>query len=38
MNLTLLAPDIQEAILIEDSFVTASLNEHQLHAVAVIFG
>jgi hypothetical protein len=38
MNLTLLAPDIQEAILIEDNVAAASLNEHQLRAVAGIFG
>ena len=38
MNLALLAPDIQEAILIVDKVAPASLNEHQLRAVARIFG
>lgn len=38
MNLLLLAPDIQEAILMEDRVAAASLNEHQLRAVAGIFG
>ncbi len=37
MNLLLLAPDVQEAILIVDRVATASLNEHQLRAVARIF-
>lgn len=38
MNLTLLAPEIQEAILMEEGIYAASLNEHQLRAVAGILG